>query len=157
MDSRKYQLFKTEMCRNWQEMGVCRQVVARPVQRVEPNPNALICYVDMQKSVGSRTASMSFGTCLYGVRCTFIHDEQPHHLDTSSSNASISSSSSPSSSASSSPLFTAVAYNSLPYYPHHDLNTWKGVKASNSSATLCIDINDNKSLKGEHHAQYTSH
>lgn len=42
-------------------MGVCRQVVARPVQRVEPNPNALICYVDMQKSVGSRTASMSFG------------------------------------------------------------------------------------------------
>ncbi|EPB87206.1 hypothetical protein HMPREF1544_06031, partial [Mucor circinelloides 1006PhL] len=87
-----------------------------------PNPNPLV-YIDMQENVGSLTICRTFhltGTCLYGVRCTFIHDEQPQQ-DTSS----ISSCSSPSSSASSSPLFTAVPYNSLHYYPHHDLNTWK--------------------------------
>ncbi|KAF1805027.1 hypothetical protein V8B55DRAFT_1595981 [Mucor lusitanicus] len=124
MDSRKYQLFKTEMCRNWQEMGVCRYAKKC---RFAHGQHELRCVQRhaRYKTEICRTFHLT-GTCLYGVRCTFIHDEQPHHLDTSSSNASISSSSSPSSSASSSPLFTAVAYNSLPYYPHHDLNTWKG-------------------------------
>ncbi|CAO3620372.1 unnamed protein product [Mucor fragilis] len=124
MDSRKYQLFKTEMCRNWQEMGECRY--ARKC-RFAHGQHELRCVQRhaRYKTEICRTFHLT-GTCLYGVRCTFIHDEQPHHLDTSS-NASVSSSSSPSSSASSSPLFTAVAHNSLHYYSHHDLNTWKGI------------------------------
>ncbi|KAL7310782.1 hypothetical protein PS15m_010235 [Mucor circinelloides] len=119
MDSRKYHLFKTEMCRNWQEIGECRY--ARKC-RFAHGQHELRCVQRhaRYKTETCRTFHLT-GTCLYGVRCTFIHDEQPHQQDTSS----ISSCSSPSSSASSSPLFTAVPHNSIHYYPHHDLNTWK--------------------------------
>ncbi|KAG2199286.1 hypothetical protein INT46_005786 [Mucor plumbeus] len=104
MDSRKYQLFKTEMCRNWQEM-------------------------DIQENVGLLTVNKNFGTCLYGVRCTFIHDEQQQIRDVSanssiSSSSSLSSSASNSSSSSSSPLFTALPHT-FQCYPNTDLSTWK--------------------------------
>ncbi|KAG2204141.1 CCCH-type zinc finger protein [Mucor mucedo] len=73
MDNRKYQLFKTEMCRNWQEMGECRYSKKcrfahgidelRGIQR-HARYKTEIC----------KTFHLT-GTCLYGVRCTFVHDE----------------------------------------------------------------------------------
>jgi hypothetical protein len=53
------------------------------------------------------------GTCLYGVRCTFIHDEQV--------------ASSPSSTVSSSPLFSTMVHRPTPYIlpqPQEMNNTW---------------------------------
>ncbi|GAA5811752.1 hypothetical protein MFLAVUS_005195 [Mucor flavus] len=73
MDTRKYQLFKTEMCRNWQEMGECRY---SKKCRFAHGPEELRC---LQRHVRYKTEiCRTFhltGTCLYGVRCTFIHDE----------------------------------------------------------------------------------
>ncbi|KAI8643695.1 hypothetical protein BD408DRAFT_364365 [Parasitella parasitica] len=119
MDSRKYQLFKTEMCRNWQEMGECRY--ARKC-RFAHGHQELRCVQRhaRYKTEICRTFHLT-GTCLYGVRCTFIHDEQPY-LHDASSNSSISSSCS----TSSSPLVTAISHNSFLYYPNsNDLATWK--------------------------------
>ncbi|KAI9004890.1 hypothetical protein CLU79DRAFT_672975, partial [Phycomyces nitens] len=63
--------FKTEMCRNWTEMGQCRygrkcrfahgHDELRTVQR-HARYKTEIC----------KTYHLT-GTCLYGVRCTFIH------------------------------------------------------------------------------------
>ncbi|ORZ03696.1 hypothetical protein BCR43DRAFT_430227, partial [Syncephalastrum racemosum] len=68
---KKPELYKTEMCRNWTEMGQCRygkkcrfahgQHEMRQVQR-HVRYKTEIC----------RTYHRT-GTCLYGVRCTFIH------------------------------------------------------------------------------------
>lgn len=74
------------------------------------------------------------GTCLYGVRCTFIHDEQQQIQDASSNSSISSSTSSSSSSSSSSPLFTAIPHN-LQYYPSTDLNTWKSTMLAKLEST----------------------
>ncbi|KAI7862549.1 hypothetical protein BDF14DRAFT_1735984, partial [Spinellus fusiger] len=67
----KSNLFKTEMCRNWTEMGQCRYGrkcrfahgldELRTVQR-HARYKTEIC----------KTYHLT-GTCLYGVRCTFVH------------------------------------------------------------------------------------
>ncbi|CAO3690684.1 hypothetical protein CU097_013859 [Rhizopus azygosporus] len=73
LDERQVRLYKTEMCRNWQEIGSCRyghkcrfahgEQERRHVQR-SPKYKTQIC----------KTFHLT-GTCLYGVRCVFIHDE----------------------------------------------------------------------------------
>ncbi|KAJ2957507.1 hypothetical protein NQZ79_g6797 [Umbelopsis isabellina] len=68
------ELYKTEWCRNWQELGVCRYGKkcryahsAAEMRKIERHPRykTQICRTYHEK-----------GTCPYGVRCTFIH-EQP--------------------------------------------------------------------------------
>ncbi|KAI9486282.1 MAG: hypothetical protein EXX96DRAFT_452016, partial [Benjaminiella poitrasii] len=64
-------LYKTENCRNWNEMGFCRygkrcryahgQAELRPILRSN------------QYKTKSCKAYHEHGTCSYGVRCTFIH------------------------------------------------------------------------------------
>ncbi|KAI8149450.1 hypothetical protein BJV82DRAFT_504938 [Fennellomyces sp. T-0311] len=85
---KKPELYKTEMCRNWTEMGHCRygkkcrfahgDQELRTVQR-HARYKTEIC----------RTYHMT-GTCLYGVRCTFIHDENGRLSDDDSSTSSSS-------------------------------------------------------------------
>ncbi|ORX48552.1 hypothetical protein DM01DRAFT_1291868, partial [Hesseltinella vesiculosa] len=68
---KKPELYKTEMCRNWEEMGQCRygkkccfahgRTELRNIQR-HIRYKTQIC----------RTYHLT-GTCHYGVRCTFIH------------------------------------------------------------------------------------
>ncbi|KAI9364085.1 hypothetical protein BD770DRAFT_357955 [Pilaira anomala] len=88
MDTRKYQLFKTEMCRNWQEMGECRY---SKKCRFAHGLEELRC---IQRHVRYKTEICKTfhltGTCLYGVRCTFIHDEVQAASPTLSSSSSLS-------------------------------------------------------------------
>ncbi|RCH86007.1 hypothetical protein CU098_003545 [Rhizopus stolonifer] len=84
MSERQVKLYKTEMCRNWQEIGTCRyghkcrfahgQEELRYIQR-SPKYKTQIC----------RTFHLT-GTCLYGVRCVFIHDEPSTKFDSFESN-----------------------------------------------------------------------
>ncbi|KAG1146404.1 hypothetical protein G6F37_008973 [Rhizopus arrhizus] len=81
IDERQIRLYKTEMCRNWQEIGSCRyghkcrfahgQEELRYIQR-SPKYKTQIC----------KTFHLT-GTCLYGVRCVFIHDEHLENQATS--------------------------------------------------------------------------
>ncbi|KAG2175282.1 hypothetical protein INT44_007770 [Umbelopsis vinacea] len=68
------ELYKTEWCRNWQELGVCRYDKkcryahsASELRKIERHPRykTQICRTYHDK-----------GTCPYGVRCTFIHEQQ---------------------------------------------------------------------------------
>ncbi|TPX55495.1 hypothetical protein PhCBS80983_g05270 [Powellomyces hirtus] len=70
---KKMSLYKTELCRSWEETGTCRygtkcqfahsQVELRPVDR-HPKYKTEMCKTFWEK-----------GTCPYGKRCCFIHTE----------------------------------------------------------------------------------
>ncbi|KAJ2956883.1 hypothetical protein NQZ79_g7316 [Umbelopsis isabellina] len=74
LKDKKSDLYKTEICRNWQEIGYCRygrkcryahgQSELRAVKRHQ-----------RYKTEICRTYHET-GTCPYGVRCTFIHNEK---------------------------------------------------------------------------------
>ncbi|KAI8067663.1 uncharacterized protein B0P05DRAFT_552466 [Gilbertella persicaria] len=73
MDSRKYQLYKTEMCRNWQEMGDCRYAKKCRFAHGQQELRGVQRHVKYKTEI-CKTFHLT-GTCSYGVRCTFIHDE----------------------------------------------------------------------------------
>ncbi|ORZ22582.1 hypothetical protein BCR42DRAFT_290302, partial [Absidia repens] len=63
--------YKTEMCRNWQEIGQCRYgkkcCFAHGIKDMK-----MIIRHSKYKTQICRTYHLT-GTCSYGVRCTFIH------------------------------------------------------------------------------------
>lgn len=71
---KKMNLYKTELCRSWEETGTCRygtkcqfahsEVELRPVDR-HPKYKTEMCKTFWEK-----------GTCPYGKRCCFIHTEK---------------------------------------------------------------------------------
>ncbi|KAJ3281951.1 hypothetical protein HK104_011176 [Borealophlyctis nickersoniae] len=73
-DLKKLSLYKTELCRSWEETGYCRygtkcqfahsEVELRPVDR-HPKYKTEMCKTFWEK-----------GTCPYGKRCCFIHTER---------------------------------------------------------------------------------
>ncbi|KAI7899344.1 uncharacterized protein BX663DRAFT_521380 [Cokeromyces recurvatus] len=71
----KDQLYKTELCRNWQEIGECRYGKKCRFAHGQEELRCVKRHVRYKTQI-CRTFH-STGTCLYGVRCTFIHDE--HH------------------------------------------------------------------------------
>ncbi|KAI9273691.1 hypothetical protein BY458DRAFT_419472, partial [Sporodiniella umbellata] len=68
---RHIRLYKTEMCRNWQEIGHCRYQhkcrFAHGAEELRSIPRS-----SKYKTQTCRTFHLT-GTCLYGVRCVFIH------------------------------------------------------------------------------------
>ncbi|KAH8551505.1 hypothetical protein BGW37DRAFT_493919 [Umbelopsis sp. PMI_123] len=96
------ELYKTEWCRNWQELGVCRYDKkcryahsASELRKIERHPRykTQICRTYHEK-----------GTCPYGVRCTFIHEQQSmanpniyHHQESTAANRNSSNCEQPSS------------------------------------------------------------
>ncbi|OBZ90231.1 Zinc finger protein zfs1 [Choanephora cucurbitarum] len=111
MDSRKYQLYKTEMCRNWQEMGDCRYAKKCRFAHGHQELRCVQRHAKYKTEI-CKTFHLT-GTCSYGVRCTFIHDE--HTPLTSSSSSSLSSS----------PLFTPINQQYLPFLLFQDDLIWK--------------------------------
>jgi len=75
-DPKKVNLYKTELCRSWEETGTCRygakcqfahsQAELRSVER-HPKYKTEYCRTFMET-----------GECPYGKRCCFIHDEPVH-------------------------------------------------------------------------------
>ncbi|KAI8331458.1 hypothetical protein BD560DRAFT_415711 [Blakeslea trispora] len=111
MDSRKYQLYKTEMCRNWQEMGSCRYAKKCRFAHGQQELRCVQRHAKYKTEI-CKTFHLT-GTCSYGVRCTFIHDE--HMPPVSSSSSSLSSS----------PLFSPMNQQYLPFPLFHDDLIWK--------------------------------
>ncbi|PKK60607.1 hypothetical protein GLOIN_2v1449934, partial [Rhizophagus irregularis DAOM 181602=DAOM 197198] len=77
-EQKKATLYKTEMCRNWEERGSCRygtkcqfahsENELRKVQH-HPKYKTEICKTFWQN-----------GTCPYGKRCCFIHNDKERLL-----------------------------------------------------------------------------
>ncbi|KAI9285427.1 hypothetical protein BC943DRAFT_277725 [Umbelopsis sp. AD052] len=71
---KKADLYKTEMCRNWQEIGYCRYGKKCRYAHGHTELRAVKRHQRYKTEV-CRTYHET-GTCPYGVRCTFIHDEK---------------------------------------------------------------------------------
>ncbi|CAO3673055.1 unnamed protein product [Umbelopsis ramanniana] len=71
---KKADLYKTEMCRNWQEIGYCRYGKKCRYAHGYTELRAVKRHQRYKTEV-CRTYHET-GTCPYGVRCTFIHDEK---------------------------------------------------------------------------------
>ncbi|CDS09665.1 hypothetical protein LRAMOSA02342 [Lichtheimia ramosa] len=93
--NKKPELYKTEMCRNWNEIGHCRYGKKCRFAHGEHELRVIQRHARYKTEI-CRTYHRT-GTCLYGVRCTFIHDEQRplggdrsliHATSSNSSNAS---------------------------------------------------------------------
>ncbi|KAI9489690.1 hypothetical protein BDB00DRAFT_737615, partial [Zychaea mexicana] len=63
--------YKTEMCRNWAEMGHCRYGKKCRFAHGDRERRTVQRHARYKTEI-CRTYHMT-GTCLYGVRCTFIH------------------------------------------------------------------------------------
>ncbi|KAJ8663624.1 hypothetical protein O0I10_000870 [Lichtheimia ornata] len=72
--NKKPELYKTEMCRNWNEIGHCRYGRKCRFAHGEHELRMIQRHARYKTEI-CRTYHRT-GTCLYGVRCTFIHDEQ---------------------------------------------------------------------------------
>ncbi|KAH8552564.1 hypothetical protein BGW37DRAFT_290019 [Umbelopsis sp. PMI_123] len=71
---KKADLYKTEMCRNWQEIGYCRY--GKKCRYAHGHTELRVVKRHQRyKTEVCRTYHQT-GTCPYGVRCTFIHDEK---------------------------------------------------------------------------------
>ncbi|KAI8889236.1 hypothetical protein K501DRAFT_239057 [Backusella circina FSU 941] len=73
MDTRKSQLYKTELCRNWQDFGECRYAKKCRFAHGSEEQRCVQRHARYKTEI-CRTFH-STGTCLYGVRCNFVHDE----------------------------------------------------------------------------------
>ncbi|KAI9310530.1 hypothetical protein BX666DRAFT_2006811 [Dichotomocladium elegans] len=79
---KRLDLYKTEMCRNWAEMGYCRYGKKCRFAHGEQELRMVQRHVRYKTEI-CRTYHRT-GTCLYGVRCTFIHDNDDDTTSTSS-------------------------------------------------------------------------
>ncbi|KAF9519908.1 hypothetical protein BS47DRAFT_1287954 [Hydnum rufescens UP504] len=80
-NNRKLGLYKTELCRSWEEKGSCRYGPKcqfahgeEEIRKVARHPKA--CFIPPYKTEICRTFWVS-GSCPYGKRCCFIHTELP--------------------------------------------------------------------------------
>ncbi|KAI8977570.1 hypothetical protein BDF20DRAFT_820763, partial [Mycotypha africana] len=71
LDQRKYKLYKTELCRNWQEMGNCRYAKKCRFAHGKEELRCVKRHAKYKTDI-CRTFHET-GTCSYGVRCNFIH------------------------------------------------------------------------------------
>lgn len=93
-DSKKMNLYKTELCRSWEETGTCRYGnkcqfahSVREVRNIDRHPKYK---TEMCKTFWDK------GTCPYGKRCCFIHTERQKTTSSSSSSSGSSAKQSPS-------------------------------------------------------------
>ncbi|KAG2181372.1 hypothetical protein INT43_008955 [Umbelopsis isabellina] len=74
LKDKKSDLYKTEICRNWQEIGYCRYGKKCRYAHGQSELRAVKRHQRYKTEI-CRTYHET-GTCPYGVRCTFIHNER---------------------------------------------------------------------------------
>jgi tristetraprolin len=92
-NNRKINLYKTELCRSWEEKGTCRYGAKCQFAHGEEELRKISRHPKYKTEI-CRTFWVS-GSCPYGKRCCFIHTEVPSNGNTNPGSGSASDSATP--------------------------------------------------------------